>query len=255
MWNKFLYSTIPIVIAAFINLSALADNTRAPANSTHDPNVSSETEKLVHILRFNDYESGSIDDWLKGKGFLFKHDANRRNVIDLDISDDKLTIEAKRRAFGIMLNESVNVREFTHIEIDWGVNKFPEDASYEEGVLNEAIMVFVFLGDERKSSGSLLIPDSPYFIALFLCHGKDKVNHPYIGSYYKHSGRYVCIDRPAPGQMTTTRFNLLAAYRNYYDKEQDDDPAVSGVALALDTKKSGAAGRSSAFIKEIRFYQ
>ena len=38
-------------------------------------------------------------------------------------------------------------------------------------------------------------------------------------------------------------------------EERDDDPAVSGLALALDTKRAGERGRSSAFIHEIRFYR
>ena len=154
-----------------------------------------------------------------------------------------------------MPNESVNVPDFTYVEIDWGVDKFPEGASYEQGVRNEAIMVVIFMGDERHPSGSLFIPDSPYFVALFLCHGDDKINYPYVGRYFKKGGRHVCGDRPTEGQLVTTRFDLLEAYRTYFDKERDDDPAISGLALALDTKKAGDGGRTSAFIREIRFYR
>ncbi len=88
-------------------------------------------DKLVHVVRFTDYELGSVEDWLRSKGFQFKEDARRRNHIDLDVGEKGLTLEAKRRAFGIMPNESVNVPEFTYVEIDWGVNKFPDGASYE----------------------------------------------------------------------------------------------------------------------------
>ncbi len=217
--------------------------------------ISAADRKLVHVVRFTDYAQGSIDDWLQGKGFRFEQDAKRRDRIDLDVGSNGLVLEAKRRAFGIMPNESVNVPTFTHIEIDWGVNKFPSGASYEQGVRNEALMVIVFMGDERQSSGSMFIPDSPYFVGLFLCHGDDKTNHPYVGSYFKKGGRYVCIDRPADGQLVTSRFDLLEAYRSYFDKERDDDPAVSGLALALDTKKAADGGTSSAFIREIRFFR
>jgi hypothetical protein len=211
--------------------------------------------KLVHTLRFTDYESGPVEDWLQTKGFQFKQDARRRDRIDLNVGERGLSIEAKRPAFGIMMNESVNVPEFTDIEIEWGVDKFPKGASYEQGVRNEALMVYLFMGDERRPSGSMFIPDSPYFIALFLCHGDDRTGHPYLGTYFKKSGRYVCGDRPAKGELVTTRFDLLEAYRTYFDKERDDDPAISGLALALDTKKAGASGLSSAFIREIRFYR
>lgn len=213
-----------------------------------------DTPKLVNIVRFNDYEIGSEEDWLQGKGFEFKQDMRKRNLIDLEVNEGSLVIEAKRRALGVMLNETVNVAEFSFLEVDWGINLFPEGVSYEQGVRNEAIMVFIFMGDERMPSGSVFIPDSPYFIGLFLCHGDDRKNHPYQGSYFKKSGRFVCVDRPTAGETVTSRFDLLKAYRSYFDKEQDDDPGISGLAIALDTKKAGKAGRSSAFIKEIRIY-
>ncbi len=212
-------------------------------------------EKLVKVLRFTDYEDGSIEDWLEGKGFQFERDARKRNYVDLEVDDRGLVIEAKRRAFGILPNESVNLPDFSYIEIDWGVDKFAEGASYEQGVRNEALMVMVFLGDERKPSGSMFIPDSPYFVGLYICHGDDRIGHPYLGRYFKKGGRFVCGDQPAAGEMVTTRFDLLGAYHSYFDKERDDNPGISGLALALDTKGAGDKGRSSAFIREIRFYR
>ncbi len=221
----------------FVSFSAMADS-----------------ERLVHVIHFSDYKTGSEENWLLGKGFQFKADAKYRNRIGLEVNDGSLTIEAKRWAFGVIPNETVNVPEFTYVEIDWGINRFPEGASYEQGVRNEAIMVLIFMGDEHQPSGSMFIPDSPYFIGLYLCHGSDRTNHPYVGAYYRKSGRYVCGDRPAIGEIVTTRFNLLEAYRSYFDEERDDDPAISGLALALDTRKAGDDGKSSAFIREIRFY-
>ena len=200
----------------------------------------------MHTIRFSDYETGSEEDWLVGKGFRFEMAAKRRNVVDLKISDNGLLIEMKRRSFGIMINETVNAPEFTYVEVDWGVNKFPSGASYEQDVRNEAIMLLFFMGDERQPSGSFFIPDSPYFVGLFLCHGDDRLNHPYVGSYYKKGGRYVCVDRPRTGEMVTTRFNLLEAYRAYFDKERDDDPAISGIALGGDTSKAKGGGKASA---------
>ncbi len=214
-----------------------------------------ETNKLIHIIRFSDYETGSEEDWLLGKGFKFEQDARNRKKIDFEVSANGLLIEAKRQAFGILPNETVNLAEFSAIEIDWGINKFPRGASYEQKIRNEALLIMIFMGDERLPSGSIFIPDSPYFIGLFLCHNDDKIKHPYVGAYFKKNGRYVCLDKPETGKLVTTRFNLLESYRSYFDKEGDDDPAISGLALALDTKKANDKGKSSAFIKEIRFYK
>ena len=211
--------------------------------------------RLVARVQFSDYDAGSIDSWLQAKGFKFEQDARNRRLIDLDVGADGLVLEANHHAFGVLANEAVNVPEFTYVELDWGVRKFPKGASYEQGVRNEALMLIVFMGDERQPSGSFFIPDSPYFVGVFLCDGTDRPGHPYIGSYFKKGGRYVCLDRPAPGQAITSRFDLLSAYRRYFDKEGDDDPGVSGIALALDTKKATDGGKTTAFVREIRFYR
>jgi hypothetical protein len=212
-------------------------------------------ETLASIIKFTDHTGGSVDSWLRGKGFTFEQDAKNRSQIDLRTGPDGLVVNAKRRAFGIIPNEAVNLSDFTFVEIDWGVNRFPAGASYEQGIRNEALMVMIFMGDERQSSGSMFIPDSPYFIGLFACYGDDRTNHPYVGPYFKKSGRYVCVDRPEPGKLVTTRFNLFDAYHTYFDKDRKDDPGISGIALEVDTKKADGGGAAEAFIREIRFYK
>ena len=204
-----------------------------------------------NILYFTDYAGGSTKDWLRKKGFKFKRDANKRDRLDIDVDDHGLVLEAKAPALGLLMNESVDVATFSDIEIDWGVLRYPDGASYENAVNNEAVMIYVFMGDERFSSGSFLIPDSPYFIGLYLCRD-DRVNHPYVGRYFKKGGRYVCVGQPEPGQQITSKFDLLSAYRAYFDKEGDDDPAISGIAIAVDTTKSGDGGKSLAFIARIQ---
>ena len=216
--------------------------------------ISSLADQLVHAVQFDDYDVGSIDDWLLGKGFKFEQDAKRRDRLDLDIADQSLVLQSQRKLLALMPNESVNLPEFTYVEIDWGVNQHPRGASYEQGIRNEALMVIVFMGDERQPSGSVFIPNSPYFIGLFLCSGEDRISHPYVGKYFKKSGRYVCVDPPEPGQLVTSRYDLLNGYRSFFDKELDDDPGISGIALGADTKRA-KNGRASAFIREIRFYR
>lgn len=215
----------------------------------------SAAQDPITVIRFDDYQMGPVEDWLAGKGFAFEQDAKRRDRIDLDVGPRGLEISARRKAFGVLANEGLNLSEFSRVEIDWGVDRHPSGASYEQGVRNEAIMLMVFVGDEKMPSGSMFIPDAPHFIALFLCSDEDRIDHPYVGAYFKKSGRYVCTDRPALGEQVTSQYNLLDAYRRFFDKEKDDDPGVSGIALALDTKKASDGGLSAAFIREIRFYR
>lgn len=206
----------------------------------------------IDFLNFTDHAEGSTEDWLRKKGFKLERDAKKRDRLDIDVDDHGLVLEAKAPALGLLMNESVNIATFSEIEIDWGVLRYPDGASYEIAVNNEAVMIYVFMGDERLASGSFLIPDSPYFIGLYLCKD-DRVNHPYVGRYFKKSGRYVCLGRPEPGRQIISKFDLLSAYRAYFDKESDDDPAISGIAIAVDTTKSGDGGKSLAFIARIQF--
>ncbi len=60
------------------------------------PPVRANEAKLVYVVRFADYESGPVEDWLQGKGFQFKEDARRRDRIDLDVGENGLALEAKR---------------------------------------------------------------------------------------------------------------------------------------------------------------
>lgn len=211
--------------------------------------------RLVQTVRFTDYKSGPVKEWLKTKGFILKQDAQQPEFIELDANHKGLVLEAKQKAFGIMLNNSLKLGGFTEVEIDWGVEKFPSGASYEQGLLNEGVAVQFFLGEETVPSGAMFVPDTPYFISLFLCRGNDRKHYPYVGSYWKDSGRYVCADRPDRGKMVTSRFNLVNAYRSYFGKWDDLDPKVTGIGLSLDTTDSSEGGKSEAFVREIRFYK
>ncbi len=53
---------------------------------------SANEDKLVHVVRFTDYELGSVEDWLLSKGFQFEQDAQRRNRIDLDVGEKSLVL-------------------------------------------------------------------------------------------------------------------------------------------------------------------
>jgi len=46
------------------------------------PPVLAADGKLAHVVRFTDYQQGSIDDWLLGKGFKFQRDADNRDQIE-----------------------------------------------------------------------------------------------------------------------------------------------------------------------------
>ncbi len=160
-------------------------------------------------------------------------------------------IRTKKSAFGMIYRE-LDAPGASRARITWGVSEFPEGASYEHGVHDEALMLYVFLGDEKMPSGSLLLPDSPYFIGLFLCNS-DQVERPYEGKYYKGSGRFVCVGRPSPDEKVVSEFDFATAFEKYFGK--DRVPVVSGIGLEVDTKEAGNDGRAAAFIEKIELLE
>lgn len=113
-------------------------------------------------------------------------------------------------------------------------------------------MIYIFFGYDKISSGSFLIPNSPYFIGLFLCED-EKVNFPYEGRYFQKGGRFVCLGKPKPGEMVISEFDLITAFQTYFEK--DEIPVISGISLAIDTRKSKGGGKAAAFIKSVEFIE
>jgi hypothetical protein len=202
-----------------------------------------------YVVDFTDYRSGSIDDWLRSKGFQFERDAKSQDKILLRADGRGLEVEALQQAQGLLINHAIRPIPFSSVEIEWGVEQHPQGASYENRVNNEAIMVHVFFGNDKKPSGSMFVPDLPYFIGLFLCNG-DRIGYAYTGRYYQEGGRYVCLQSAPTGQTLLSRFDLKGGVRSIFGNIAQ---AVSGYSIEVDTTASVGAGRSSAFIRRIRF--
>jgi hypothetical protein len=200
---------------------------------------------------FSGYTGGPAEKWLRMRGFKFEKDAKNRELLGLSIMDQSLELTAKGRLTGFILNDSVHFNNVGAVRINWGVRRYPLETSYEKKVNNEALMIYIFFGKEKVSSGHLLIPDSPHFIGLFLCQD-EQVNVPYKGRYFHTGGRFVCLGRPAPGEMIVSEFDLDRGFKNYFGKQQT--PSITGIGLGVDTSKAGADGKSAAFIKSIEFF-
>ena len=208
--------------------------------------------KVNFAIDFTDYEEGSVESWLEAKGFKFRRGARDRTKLDLDVGENGLILEAKKRVMGLIVNEGVDLEEFSSVRIEWGILSYPEDASYEQNVNNEALMLYVFFGYDKISSGSFAIPNSPYFIGMFL--GKDdKLNQPYLGRFYHKGGRFVCLGNPEPAETVVSEFDLITHFKAFYEK--DEVPVISGISLGVDTTRSPGGGKAAAFIKSIEFLE
>ena len=235
---------VPYVFAmfAFVLLCAAVVQSLATSAKADQP--------VIYAVDFTDYRSGPIHTWLQSKGFAFERDANDAASIAFRAGAQGLEVAALKQAQGLLINKTIGANSYSAIEIEWGVGRHPPGASYEKKVNNEAIMVHVFFGSEKKASGSMFAPDIPYFIGFFLCNG-DRIGHPYQGRYYQEGGRYVCLDAPAPGQAVVSHFNLKEGVRAIFGTKAAE--SVTGYSIQVDTTSSTGDGKSSAFIKRIRF--
>ena len=95
-----------------------------------------------------------------------------------------------------------------------------------------------------------MIPNSPYFIGLFLCQD-EQLNHPFKGRYFHAGGRFVCLGKPTPGETVVSEFDFDTAFKSYFGRNRT--PAISGIGFGVDTSKAGKGGTAGAFIKRIEF--
>ncbi len=239
------------MIKLVVFLTILAINPLSYASETKPvKDGASMRDEVAYLLDFSDYSDGPVEDWLESKGFKLEEDARDRTKLDLDVDGSSLNVEAKRPVQAFLVDEAANVKDFSKVRIEWGILKYPRGASYAKKINNEALMIYIFFGSDKVSSGSYLIPNSPYFIALYLCQD-EKVHHPYKGRYFHKSGRFVCLGKPPAKQTVVSEFDLVHAFKTYFSA--NDVPVISGISLAVDTTKSGDQGRASAFLKSIEF--
>lgn len=249
---KSLYAALLAVLILTLGSNVLSEQEKptsiAKAKNLHKK----ESEPANFVIDFSDYEEGSIDQWLNNKGFKFEQGAKDRKKLDLDMDEGGLILEARTRLRGFIVNDSLEPRKYSGVRVEWGVVKYPRGASYEAEVNNEAIQVLIFFGHEKISSGHLVLPNSPYFIGLFLGR-HDMPYKAYRGRYYQQGGRFVCMGNPLAGETIISEFDLIYAFKRYFQKAEV--PPITGVALAMDTTSSGDKGRAVAFVNKIEFFE
>lgn len=202
-------------------------------------------DKILYSLDFsNTFNVSDTKEWLEKQGFDIKKDPS-----GLDIYYDKgsLVFDSKEELFFYALKTTtLDIKNAKKIRITWGVNSFPENASYEKEVNNEGLMVYIYYGTVKLDSGSFFIPNSPYFIGLFLSKN-DKIGKYYIGRHFKKGGRFVCLGTPKIDETVISEFDLQNGFKNGFGKDKSVPP-ITGLGLEVETTSSGPA---KAFIKKI----
>jgi hypothetical protein len=220
-----------------------------PATAVRPP-AGHRWPQVAWRMDFSDYAGGPIEVWLQAKGFRLEHGAEDPELLALSAHEGALVLEAKAPVKGFLVHQDVRLEKMAKVRIHWGILTYPEQASYERQVNNEALMLYIFFGQDTIPSGHVLIPALPYFIGLFLGQ-EEPLNTPYQGRYFREGGRFVCVGNPHPQETVISEFDLIAAFQTYFDK--DDVPMISGLTLGVDTFSSGNQGKAAAYIHSIEF--
>jgi hypothetical protein len=205
-------------------------------------------KKPLFSVDFTKEQDGSAVGPLEKMGFQFKESMDDADKVSLRFEKGVLVVEAKKPAFGLAIRDGMDVKPGT-LRIEWGVEGYPEGASYAKGIRNEALMVIVFFGTERISSGNLFVPNSPYFIGFFLSPD-DPLHKPFTGRTFAKGGRYVCVGNPAPGSVVGSEIDLVKAFRDCFGIEKV--PNISGMNFEVDTSYV-KPGTSKAIVRTIEF--
>lgn len=204
------------------------------------------TEPLRYLIDFSTQPDGNAKEWLDSNGFEFQLDAD---LLNPRFSDGRLVLETKGQRAGIFAKH-LQLPNVKYVRITWGVEQYPQGADWDKGIYRLPIGVTVTFGKEKIESGSLLVPDAPYFIGLFLGE-KEQRGRAYTGSYYKRGGRYFCVPCGVPpsGKTVVTEFDLEQAFKTEFNGSRL--PEISGIGFQMNTKDTKGAAR--AFLKKIEF--
>ena len=247
--SRYTVAVLSLFILCFAAYSKQNDVDKIKQEKVPVPAKTITNDEIVYSIDFTAASKKSTDprEWLKEEGFKFKSDAGSQKKLDLSFKNDALNLKAKSGIFGLII-KAIDINSATKVKITWGVNKFPKNASYKNGINNESIMLYIYFGTEKLDSGSMFIPNSPYFLGLFP-GDNEVIGKPMKGNHFEEGGRFICIAMPKVGETITSEFNLTKGFKESFGKDKQV-PDISAIALEVETSKSSD---SDSFIKKIEF--
>ena len=203
------------------------------------------TATPLHTIDFSGQPDGPAEEWLKQQGFTLRLDADD---LQPHFKDNRLVLHTSRQKAGLF-ELPLHMSQVKRIRIHWGVERYPRGADWSQGITAVPIAVMTTFGTKRIKSGSLFVPNAPYFIGLFLGE-KERANRAYTGNYYKIGGRYFCTPCGVPvGERVVTEFDLDRGFRAQFG--QTVVPPISRFGFQMNTK--GTSGGAKAFLEKVEY--
>jgi hypothetical protein len=203
--------------------------------------------RVLHRVDFSTQPDGDAVAWLKRQGFelhLRAHELAPR------FEQGRLVLETATETAGGFV-QTLHVPGVRRLRVRWGVDRYPQGADWAKGVYRVPIAVMVSFGEDKIASGSLFIPNAPYFLSVFLGEHEQE-GRAYTARYYKKGGRYFC--QPCgvpPGQTVVTEFDLDTHFTEQF--QQRVLPPVSSVSFQMNT--TDTTGGARAFLINIELLE
>jgi hypothetical protein len=194
--------------------------------------------RVIYRVDFSSQPDGDAVAWLKRQGFAFHLKAHE---LAPRFEQGRLVLETATETAGGFV-QTLNVPGVRRLRVRWGVDRYPQGADWAKGVYRVPIAVMVSFGEDKIASGSLFIPNAPYFLSVFL-GAHEQEGRAYTARYYQKGGRYFC--QPCgvpPGQMVVTEFDLATHFTEQF--QQRILPSVSSVSVQMNTTDTTGGARA-----------
>ena len=196
------------------------------------------SSRVLHRVDFSTQPDGDAVAWLKRQGFEFHL---RAHALAPRFERGRLVLETATETAGGFV-QKLHVPGVRRLRVRWGVDRYPRGADWAKGVYRVPIAVMVSFGEDKIDSGSLFIPNAPYFLSVFLGEHEQE-GRAYTARYYKKGGRYFC--QPCgvpPGQTVVTEFDLETHFTEQF--QQRVLPSVSSVSFQMNTTDTTGGARA-----------
>ena len=201
--------------------------------------------EVVQPIDFTDQPNGDATKWLKKQGFESRLGARKLNP---RFENGRLVLETDSEEAGVIARE-FDLADVERIRLTWGVDRYPRGADWSQGVYRVPVAAMLSFGTEKIDSGSMVTPNAPYFISLFLGE-REREGNAYTAQYFKKGGRYFCAPcSPPSGETVTTEFNLDKAFQEQFDLSPT--PRITSIGFQMNTNDTDGGAR--AFLKSVEF--
>jgi hypothetical protein len=203
--------------------------------------------RVLHRVDFSTQPDGDAVVWLKRQGFEFHLKAHE---LAPRFEQGRLVLETATETAGGFVRK-LHVPGVRRLRVRWGVDRYPQGADWAKGVYRVPIAVMVSFGEDKIDSGSMFVPNAPYFLSVFL-GAHEQEGRAYTARYYQQGGRYFC--QPCgvpPGQTVVTEFDLATQFTEQF--QQRVLPPVSSVGFQMNT--TDTTGGARAFLMSIELLE